>query len=50
MFTTPVIGITAKAIKHIDVAMIGAIMKTTLSAAAGMMSSFSASLTPSERD
>jgi len=36
--------------KHIAVAMMGAMMKTTLSAAAGMMSSLSASFTPSESD
>ena len=50
MLTSPVIGITAKAIKHIDVAIIGAKIKTILSAAAGMMSSFSASFTPSAKD
>ena len=36
--------------KHVAVAIIGAIMKTTLSAAAGIMSSFRASFTPSESD
>jgi hypothetical protein len=46
----PVIGITAKDIKHIEAAIIGAAIKTTLSAAAGMMSSLSASFTPSAKD
>ena len=45
--TSPVIGITAKAIKHVVALMIGAIIKTILSAAAGIKSSLRASFTPS---
>ena len=40
---------TANARKHIVAEMIGARMKTALSAAVGMMSSFSASLIPSAK-
>ena len=45
--TSPVIGITANAIKQVVALIIGAKTKTTLSAAEGIMSSFSANLTPS---
>ena len=45
--TSPVIGITAKDIKQVVALIIGAKTNTTLSAAVGMMSSFSANLTPS---
>ena len=48
--TTGPNGTTAKARNAVVQEMIGAMMKTTLSAAAGMMSSFSASFTPSARD
>ena len=44
---SPVIGITAKAMKHVVALMIGAIINTILSAAAGIKSSFRASFTPS---
>ncbi len=45
--TTGPKGMTAKARKQVVAEMIGARMKTALSAAVGMMSSFSASLMPS---
>ena len=47
MLTTGPNGITAKARKQVVAEMIGARMKIALSAAVGMMSSFSASLIPS---
>ena len=43
-------GMTAKAIKQVVALIIGAITKTTTSAAAGIKSSFSASFTPSAND
>ena len=49
-FTTGPKGITEKATNAGTVAMTGARMKTTLSAALGVMSSLSASLTPSASD
>ena len=49
MLTTGPNGITAKARKHVVAEMIGAKMKTALSAAVGMMSSFSANLMPSAK-
>ena len=47
MLTTGPKGITAKARKQVVAEMIGAKMKTALSAAVGMMSSFNANLMPS---
>ena len=47
--TGPVIGITANAMKHAVVLIIGAITNTIRSAAFGIKSSFKASFTPSTK-